>query len=996
MAASDETTEKKDRISEIITRLLAGPSRPGQAFTMPGMNYDGLYGLARRLKACFDGTADDSAPVCICTDDRGVTAAVLLAALAGGPVGLLPHDRSAEALATLQQRTGFTRAIAGAGVRLPAGVTAIDVDALTDETESLQSADKPAPEQCWVKLSTATGDGGVSIWSKSPRALLTEADLLVGRFAVGSADRILSTVSAHDVYGLVLSVLLPLLADARVVAATPATPQAIAEQMAMAAPTIFVGSPTQYASLGASPVKPGGLRLAFCGFVPLAATDGQAFTKATGADLVEIFGSPATGGIATRCQADDEPAFIPYAPIVWRVAGRSLDIQSPLLSPELPVRSNGWYTAAEGVSAHGSDGFVPPEHTPSAPLPTAIERPPAADGAGITVEPAGRLVPVDPTQTLQTLIVGHGIDIRADCGGAGICGKCRVLVDPAARFSAPTSAELKILTPEQLADGSRLACQARALGKGTVTIPDSLAERAEARGKTGIADTYPVEMTVRRLTVAGGRPDGSQDNTPESLLGWIAGQADVPAPVIADVASLRQLGRYRGSLKSFTLVTHADTGISRILDGHHSRSLGFAVDLGTTSVAGYLCDLSAGKILAAEACVNPQRRFGEDVISRICHVNEKDAHLEQLQRLAADGINTLMKRCLEQIGDGHEAIDEIAVCGNTTMEQIAAGLDPHGLGISPYVPLTLTPPRFHAGDLGLACDAAVPVHFMPMISGFVGGDTMAAILADRPHEREAVTLIVDIGTNGEIVLGNRDGLWVTSCATGPALEGAQISCGMRAVTGAIHRVWPDDNGVGIAYAVLGEGEHNAALGICGSGIIDAIAALRQIGAILPNGRLNEAAAGVETDADGIGRRYRIATDRAGTGGEIAVTLKDIRQIQLAKSALCVGIDFLMRKAGIAHIDRTVLTGAFGAHFNWQNALSIGMLPPAVSRSRVATRDNLAGVGVVMALLDRRLRAEAAGLCRRIRYLELAAEPDFAMAFARATAFPEKGDLADDD
>jgi uncharacterized 2Fe-2S/4Fe-4S cluster protein (DUF4445 family) len=296
---------------------------------------------------------------------------------------------------------------------------------------------------------------------------------------------------------------------------------------------------------------------------------------------------------------------------------------------------------------------------------------------------------------------------------------------------------------------------------------------------------------------------------------------------------------------------------------------------------------------------------------------------------------------------------------------------------------------FSAGELNLAVDPAVPVFPMPVISGFVGGDTMGVILADRPHERDEISLIVDIGTNGEVVLGNRDALWVTSCATGPALEGAQISCGMRAVSGAIHRIRPATDNNHVEYDVLGTGGGHRPMGICGSGIIDAIAALRHIGVILPTGRLNEASAGVFCDEGGIGRHFTIADGSvSATGSDIAVTLKDVRQIQLAKAALSVGIEFLMRKAGITRIDRTILTGAFGARFNWKNALTMGMLPPAVADSDVIPKDNLAGVGVLMALLDKNRKSDARALCRRIRCLELASEPDFAMAFARATAFPE--------
>jgi uncharacterized 2Fe-2S/4Fe-4S cluster protein (DUF4445 family) len=247
---------------------------------------------------------------------------------------------------------------------------------------------------------------------------------------------------------------------------------------------------------------------------------------------------------------------------------------------------------------------------------------------------------------------------------------------------------------------------------------------------------------------------------------------------------------------------------------------------------------------------------------------------------------------------------------------------------------------------------------------------------------------VDIGTNGEVVLGNRKGLWVTSCATGPALEGARISCGMRAVSGAIHRAWPESGQNSLGYAVMGN-ERNRPMGICGSGIIDIVASLRKTNVILSNGRFDENNPAVLCDEKGVGRSYTIADGkRTATGSAISLTLDDIRQVQLAKGALCTGIEFLMKRAGIATIDRTILTGAFGARFNWENALAIGMLPPAVAQAEVLPEDNMAGVGVVMTLLDKKIRSEARNLCRRMRYLELASDPDFAMAFAKATTFPE--------
>jgi uncharacterized 2Fe-2S/4Fe-4S cluster protein (DUF4445 family) len=1066
------TDGDKDAIALMIERLLSGPARPGQAFSMPGCNYDSLYRSARRIKAFFESDRIDNAPVCLCSEDRGVMAATFLASLANGPELLLPHALSASAILELHQLTGFTRAIATSGDLLPAGVTVIDPSRLVNSAETLTSEFQIDPDRTWVHLFTGGSTGTPRLWSKTSRNLLGEVNHLINDFEIDSNDRILASIPALHIYGLLYSLLVPLVASARVISETPSFPEEIKKQMTDLSPTIFVSVPVHYRALRENPPEKGALRLAFSSAGPLAETDAMAFLKATGVDLVEIYGSTETGGIATRCRSKSEAGFTPYQCIQWRVTGDRLDVRSAFLSQELPVRSSGWYTVADRVKPHGSDGFMvtgrmdhivkvggnridlekvrqaimgvdgvedalvlanpvetgrnqevvalvvgstsadrvrvslghvlaPHENPrricildriPMSPTGKIDRRAIEAIAAiqAIKFEPAGLKVPVDGNKTLQEMGVDHSIEIRADCGGMGICGKCRVLVHPKVNFTLPTQAELDVLTPDQMADGSRLACQARAIGNGTVTIHDTLAESAETRGKTGITGSYPADPMTRRLTVEDRSPGLKRDDTPESLLDWLAVKAGESVASAADIVSLRQLAKYRDSLKAFTLVLNEKTGLRRILAGKQTTSLGFAVDLGTTSVAGYLCDLKTGGLLAAEACVNPQRRFGEDVISRISHINKKDEHLNRLQHLAAEAINFLMTRCLEQVGATVDDIDEVGVCGNTTMQQIFAGFHPYSLGVSPYFPLTLTTPVLNAGDLGLATDPAVAVFLMPVISGFVGGDTMAAILADRPHERDEVTLIVDIGTNGEVVLGSRKGLWVTSCATGPALEGAQISCGMRAVSGAIHRVWPDEENHRIGYAVLGNQGDDLPMGICGSGIIDAVAALRRIGAVLPNGRLDKAIDGVVSDAKGIGRHYTIAgSKQTATGSDISVTLKDVRQVQLAKGALFTGVEFLMRKAGIKKIDRTILTGAFGARFNWRNALAIGMLPQAVAQGSVIPKDNLAGVGVVMALLDKKLRAEAHNLCRQMHYLELAAEPDFTMIFARATAFPDE-------
>lgn len=275
-----------------------------------------------------------------------------------------------------------------------------------------------------------------------------------------------------------------------------------------------------------------------------------------------------------------------------------------------------------------------------------------------------------------------------------------------------------------------------------------------------------------------------------------------------------------------------------------------------------------------------------------------------------------------------------------------------------------------------------------MVSGFVGGDTVSAIIADAILERDEMCLLVDIGTNGELVLGNRNGIWTTSCASGPALEGAQISCGMRAVSGAIYKVDIDPDNFHPEYAIIGEKYRIPPLGLCGSGIIDAIAAMRRAGILTANGRLQEGIRGVVSDAGGIGREFiLVPAGKSGTGKDISIKLPDIRQFQLAKSALLVGIELLMRYANVSRVERTILTGSFGARFEWRNALDVGMLPEDAFGGKVLSLENLAGVGAILALLNRKYRQHAEAVPSKAIVVDLASDPEFAARFAKGMIFP---------
>jgi uncharacterized 2Fe-2S/4Fe-4S cluster protein (DUF4445 family) len=611
----------------------------------------------------------------------------------------------------------------------------------------------------------------------------------------------------------------------------------------------------------------------------------------------------------------------------------------------------------------------------------------------ITFEPMGITTEVPPGSTISEAASNSNVPLRADCGSKGLCGKCRVIADPSKSLSPLSEPELDIFSPGELKKSFRLACQTRIRGRATVTIPEQMAESGEARGKTGLSGSYPVDPMVERIVLPKEEPPMPEQGRSMDLAGWVVGRARSMAHWdlrMDDLEALRQLSLPVVSDGESTLVHHRQRGVTAVMAGNRPRSLGLAVDMGTTTLAAYLCDLQTGEVLTSAASVNPQRRYGEDVISRIAMADDQEDGLKRLNELIVDGINFLIARCVEQAAADPEDIDEVTLVGNTTMERIFIGFHPHGLGVSPYLPVFRSALDLKAADVGLKLNPGTNLFVFPVISGFVGGDTMGAIIAENPHQKDEITLIVDIGTNGELVLGNRDGLWATSCATGPALEGAQITCGIRAVSGAIHKVDMDPITGLPSCSVLGDSQRIPPIGICGSGLIDAMAVMRRNGALLPSGRMKEGSPGVIIDEKGIGREYVLVPgDESGTGRNISIMLKDVRQFQLAKSALSVGIELLMRNAGVDRVDRTVLTGAFGARFNWQNAADIGMLPRAAVAGEVLSLENLAGVGAILALLDRKQREETARLSGAIRFIELAMDPEFTVRFPMATVFPDE-------
>jgi uncharacterized 2Fe-2S/4Fe-4S cluster protein (DUF4445 family) len=596
----------------------------------------------------------------------------------------------------------------------------------------------------------------------------------------------------------------------------------------------------------------------------------------------------------------------------------------------------------------------------------------------IIFDPFGRRVTVPAGTTLFQAALSKGILLRSDCGEKGLCGKCLVIVDHPDHLAPRTEQEEKLL--KKRGPDHRLACQARVLkGPLRVTVPENLVVGNEVFGKTGIQGNFRSDPAVRRFALPAESIKAIDDTTVLSREGKIRRAVEARFSekiVFTSRHSLTELSDPSVYTRDLTVAARENGQVVSISPGLHPSGTGIAFDIGTTTIAAYMCDLNAGTILTAKAMVNPQRRYGEDVISRISAVNDNPDALTAQQQLAAGAMNHLIDACLEETGQSRHTIDRITVVGNPTMEHLMAGLNPHTLGIAPYLPIFQDAIEPTCKDLGLHAGDNVPVFIFPVVSGFLGGDILAACLGDLSHKRKETTLIIDIGTNGELMLCKDGDIWATSCATGPALEGAQISSGMRAATGAVSRVWVE-NGA-IVHDTINQAP---AIGICGTGVIDILAAMRKTGTIREDGKFDPDKPGVTIDENGTGRAFTLP------GTDVQFILKDVRQVQLAKAALSVGIQIMLEKAGVTRVDRTILTGAFGAKFDWENARDIGMLPPLVCENDMIAAENLAGTGAVMALLDKSYESEVQTMARKVTFIDLASEPGFVERFSSATRFP---------
>jgi len=610
-----------------------------------------------------------------------------------------------------------------------------------------------------------------------------------------------------------------------------------------------------------------------------------------------------------------------------------------------------------------------------------------------------------------------GVYVESVCGGRGLCGRCQITVaegqfakhgitSSADHLSAWTETETRYTKKRAMEPDRRLSCHATVQGDLVIDVPQDVQinrqvvrKRAEARTIERDPATHLCYVEVERPDME--KPLGDADRLLAALRrDWNFDNLTIDFHLLPQIQPILEAGDYKVTAAVYD--DHGSRHVIALWPGLKNAAYGLAVDIGSTTIAAHLTSLLSGRIVASAGAPNPQIRFGEDLMSRVSYVMMNPDGRQALTKAVREAIGVLIGKVAAEADVPVEEILEAVFVGNPIMHHLFLGINPTPLGGAPFALAVSGALTFAARDIGLPVNAGARVYTLPLIAGHVGADAAGAILSEGPHRGEAMTLLVDVGTNAEIVLGNNHRIVAASSPTGPAFEGAEISGGQRAAPGAIERVridpetleprikvigadeWSDDPGFAEAAAKLG------VTGICGSGIIEVIAELFLAGVISADGVIDGslAARSERIVEDGRTWSYVLAKGDGAGNPEIRILQTDVRAIQLAKAALYAGVRLLMDKLGIDQVDRIRLAGAFGSYIDPKYAMVIGLVPDC-ALDAVAGVGNAAGTGARMALLNRGHRREIEKLVGEIEKIETALEPRFQEHFVNAMAFPNK-------
>ena len=632
----------------------------------------------------------------------------------------------------------------------------------------------------------------------------------------------------------------------------------------------------------------------------------------------------------------------------------------------------------------------------------------------VIFQPSGRRGEVEEGKTLLEAAQSLGVDIEGLCGNKKVCGKCKVRIEEGyfekdniesgmSHLSPLIEDERKHIKPED-GPGIRLSCTAEVRGDVKVFVPERSRAGKQVVRKAAKELSIPLDPAIKKYNV---------DLPAPTIHEMTTGDVERVRKFLEDDYGLKGLSFDYTVLKDLqdtlreggwkaTVTVWMDREIIKAEPGFVEVAYGLAVDVGTTTCVGYLTDLTTGKVVNTESMMNPQVPYGEDVMSRITYAMTNPEGLETMQKAIITGLNEIIERVVSEIKkDGPNpgfAIDDLTIVFNTAMHHILLGFNPIYIGRSPFIPAVQSSLNIKARDIGLKINPAAYVHVLPIEAGFVGADNVGVLIAEEPYNQDDMVLVIDIGTNGELLMGNKNKVCSTSCATGPAFEGAQIKFGMRAAPGAIEVVQIDPDTKEPRYKVIGKTDWHSHLakvdakGICGSGIIEVVAEMFMAGIIDKSGRFVKdlQTPRVRQDTDGRPEYVLAWAEETSIGTDITVTQGDVRALQLAKGALYAGAKLMMKKLGITTLDRVILAGAFGSHISREASMTLGMFPDCPI-DKVYAVGNAAGDGARMALISKGKRVEAEERSRWVEFIEIATDPTFEKEFMQAMHIPHMKD-----
>ncbi|MFX0178884.1 MAG: ASKHA domain-containing protein [Candidatus Hodarchaeota archaeon] len=626
----------------------------------------------------------------------------------------------------------------------------------------------------------------------------------------------------------------------------------------------------------------------------------------------------------------------------------------------------------------------------------------------LDLEPISRRFYFPKEKTLYHILIDSGIQIRTLCGGVGKCGKCKLQIKKGTEIlNSYSQPEMEILNKTELTEDWRLACQTK-INKAKIKqikfskpphiivfLPDELLIEDFKILTSGINKEIRIYPNVKKFFI--NVENASLDHPIpdlERILSAINSISknqrkrdyEVELEVLKNISDIlrEQSNELTITILNATKIIHCEP------KNKVEENYGIAFDIGTTTIVGYLINLNDGKTYAIASMLNPQTAYGEDLITRITYVKDNKSGLQKLNSIVVDALNKLILKLCSEAKITPSQIFEISVVGNSVMHHLFLGLNPLSIGLSPYIPVVQQPLNVAPKDVDLNIHPYGNVYILPLIAGFVGADTIGVILSSKIDQELDLTLAIDIGTNGEIIIGNKDVLVTGSCAAGSALEGAHINDGMRAAGGAIDTIDIDPQTLDVSFTTI---KNRKPIGICGSGLIDAVAELLKSKVLTRSGNFNKEFIDSERFLQKDNKTEFIIAKKTETaiGREITLSQKDIREIQMAKAAFFSGtriiLDYLRKEYKKNHtIKQIFLAGAFGNYINKESAKFIGMIPDIPSE-RIFQIGNAAGIGAINCLLNKELRMKAYDLLEEIDYVEIALEKNFQREYAEAMYFP---------